>query len=139
MGVNNAPVLIVDDDTDDRELLQDAWKELNFPNALLFFSNGEDVLAYLKKEKISPFLILCDVNLPRMDGFELKQRILADTDMNYKTIPFVFWSSVASKAQIQKSYDLGGNGFFIKESNFEAMKQSLIETVQYWRKSKTPY
>ena len=136
--MKEAPVLIVDDDTDDREFLQEAWKELDLPYTLLFFNNGEDVLKYLDSEKISPFLILCDVNLPRMDGFDLKKKIAEDTEMNYKSIPFVFWSNEASKTQIQKSYDLGGNGFFIKDNNFEAIKQSLIDIVNYWRKSRTP-
>jgi len=74
-----------------------------------------------------------------MDGFQLKKKMLEDADMNYKSIPFVYWSAVASPAQIQRSYDLGGNGFFIKDANFATIKQSLIDIVEYWRKSKTPF
>jgi PleD family two-component response regulator len=74
-----------------------------------------------------------------MDGFELKAKLLEDAEMNYKSVPFVFWSSLASTAQIQKSYELGGNGFFIKENTFEQIKQSLIHIVEYWKKSKVPY
>jgi CheY-like chemotaxis protein len=130
--------LIVDDDTDDRDLLQDAWKELEFDNELIFFGTGEEVLTYLLEEKVSPFLILCDVNIPKMDGFELKAKLLENPEINYTSIPFIFWSSLASNAQIQKSYDLGGNGFFIKENTFEGLKQSLIHIVEYWKKSKVP-
>jgi CheY-like chemotaxis protein len=136
--MNEAPVLIVDDDTDDREFLKAAWKELDLPNALLFFNSGPELLEYLQTEKISPFLILCDVNLPKMDGFALKKNIQENVEMNYMSIPFIFWSTEASKQQIQKAYDLGGNGFFIKESGFEAIKKSLIDIVNYWRKSMTP-
>ena len=137
--MNNAPILIVDADSDDRFFLQEAWKDLDFPNELLFFSDGEEVLRYLGSANTPPFLILCEVNLPKMDGFELKKKILENTEMNYKSIPFVFWSAEASKAQIQQSYDLGGNGFFIKDVKFEIIKQSLIDIVEYWRKSKTPF
>jgi CheY-like chemotaxis protein len=137
--MNTAPVLIVDDDVDDRDFLQEAWKELHFPNALIFLNNGEEAIEYLRSGKLSPFLILCDVNLPKMDGFELKRKIYEDIEMNYRSIPFVFWSSQPSKAQIQKAYDLGGNGFFIKGSQFDEIKQSLLEIVQYWRKCITPY
>lgn len=136
--MNTAPILIVDDDTDDRYLLQDAWKELGFSNALLFFNTGEEVLHYLYSEKTIPFLILCDVNIPKMDGFELKAKLLEDTEMNYKSIPFVFWSSEVSKKQIQKAYDLGINGFFVKGNSFDEIKQSLIDIVNYWQKSKVP-
>ena len=137
-NMTGAPILIVDDDADDRELLQDAWNELEFAHPLVFLATGEEVLRHLKNEKISPFLILCDVNIPKMDGFALKAKILEDKTTNYRSIPFVFWSSQASTVQIQKAYDLGGNGFFIKDNNFDGLKQSLIDIVSYWLKSQTP-
>lgn len=136
--MNQGPILIIDDDADDRELLVDALKELKVSNEVLFFNNGDGVLTYLKSETISPFLILCDVNLPKMDGFELKEKILENTKANYKSIPFVYWSSEPSKAQIQKAFDLGGNGFFVKGNKFKDIKQSLLDIVNYWLTSKVP-
>jgi len=136
--MNTAPILIVDDDADDRDFLQHAWKELNYSNPLIFLNTGEELLNYLDTEKTPPFLILCDVNIPKMDGFKLKEKILEDPKMHYKSVPFIYWSSLASKAQIQKAYDLGGNGFFIKECTFEKIKQSLIDIVNYWQKSIVP-
>ena len=136
--MNTSPVLIVDADGEDWQLLQDAWKEMGFPNELLFFNNGEEVLHYLYTKKIIPFLILCDVNIPKMDGFALKAKLLEDTEMNYKSIPFVFWSSQASNKQIQRAYDLGVNGFFVKGNTFAEIKQSLLDIVNYWQKSKVP-
>lgn len=136
--MNTAPILIVDDDSDDREFLQLAWKELDFPNALLFFDHAEAVLQYLLEEKQAPFLIMCDVNIPKMDGFALKAKLLEDTRTNYKSIPFVFWSQEVSKAQIQKAYDLSVHGFFVKDSRFEDIKQSLVDIARYWQKCKTP-
>ncbi|MDQ6815237.1 MAG: response regulator [Bacteroidota bacterium] len=137
--MNQAPILIVDDDTDDHFFLQSAWERLDFKNRLIFFVSGEELLIYLKKEKVIPFLILCDVNLPKMSGFELKEKLLKDDELNYPSIPFVFWSSIASQEQIKKSYDLGGNGFFIKGSSLEEIQQSLLNIVNYWIKSKTPF
>ncbi|HVG40027.1 MAG TPA: response regulator [Chitinophagaceae bacterium] len=136
--MKDSPVLIVDDDTDDREFLNEAWKELGYPNPLFFFDNGEDVIRYLESKQVQPFLILSDVKLPQMTGFELKEKILEDKAMNYKSIPFVFWSSAASKGQIQRAYDLGGNGFFIKGNSMDEIKQSLVSIVSYWLNSKVP-
>lgn len=73
-----------------------------------------------------------------MDGFELKKHLYEDDLLNYKSIPFVFWSSQASKEQIKKAYDLGGNGFFVKENTLNGLKTSLAEIMQYWLKSKVP-
>jgi len=134
----NGPVLIVNDDTDDQEFLQDAWKQLQYENPLIFFTKGEEVIRYLESEKTTPFLILCDVNLPRMDGFELKEKLLEDDLTNYKSIPFLFWSSEVSKAQIEKAYNLGVNGFFVKDKTFHDLKESLSDIVNYWKKSKMP-
>lgn len=134
-----APIVIVDDDSDDREFLRDAWGELNITNKLIFFSNGQAVIEYLQSAEVTPFLIICDVNIPGMDGFELKAALLHDTSVNYKSIPFVYWSTVASEAQIRKAYDLGGNGFFVKDTSFDKLKESLREIIMYWKKSKTPH
>jgi CheY-like chemotaxis protein len=136
--MNTGHILIVDDDDDDKQLLEDAWKDLKYPNKLIFFKNGFDVLNYLQTNEQVPFLILCDVNIPKMDGFELKEKIWNDGKTRYKSIPFVFWSSMLSNAQIQRAYDLGVNGFFLKDSNFNDLKKSLVDIVNYWAKSKVP-
>jgi len=136
--MNTAPILIVDDDLDDHEFLQEAWEELEFTNELIFFSNAEEVLNYLKQEVTVPFLVISDVNLPKMNGFELKKKLLEDDSVNYKTVPFVFFSNTATNTQIEKSYDLGGNGFFIKGQNMLEIKKTLTDIVNYWQKSKAP-
>ena len=135
--MNNSPVFIVDDDHDDREFLSEAWKELGYKNLLKFFDTGEDVLAHLKTDPTVPFLILSDVNLPKMDGFELK-KIIEDSIVKHKSVPFVFWSNFAAKAQIRRAYDLAANGFFIKETKFEDIKKSLVQIYEYWQKSLAP-
>ncbi|HEX8675728.1 MAG TPA: response regulator [Segetibacter sp.] len=136
--MNTEPILIVDGDKDEWEFLQNAWEGLEYPNQLIFFSDAEEVLSYLQKEKITPFLIICDVNLHKMNGFELKKKLVEDNLVNYKSIPFVFFSNTATKAQIEKSYDLGSNGFFIKGKNIEEIKNTLVDIVNYWERSKTP-
>ncbi len=136
--MNTEPVLIVEDDSDDREFIEEAWKELNYPNKLLFFGNGEDVFRYLDTEETIPFLILCDVNLPKMNGFQLKEKLLHGEHTRYKSIPLIFWSTVVSNEQTQRAYDLGGNGFFVKENSFKGLKESLMHIVDYWSKSKVP-
>lgn len=136
--MNTAPILVVDGDKDEWEFLQDAWEELEYTNELIFFSDAEEMLNYLKEEKTVPFLIISEVNLYKMNGFELKKKLLEDNLINYKSIPFVFFSNTATKAQIEKSYDLGSNGFFIKGKNMHEIKSTLIDIVNYWAKSKTP-
>lgn len=136
--MNTQPIFIVDDDKDEWEFIQDAWEELEYKNQLIFFSNAEDVLNYLKQEKVVPFLIISDVKLNKMSGFDLKKKIFEDISINHKSVPFVFFSNTATTAQIEKSYDLGSNGFFIKGQNMEEIKNTLKDIFNYWQKSKTP-
>ena len=138
--MHSQSVYIVCDDDDDKEILRAVWKELNYEHTLVFFSSGEEALQQMRTDAEVPFLILCDVNLPRMDAFEFKKQLLESPNnrVNYKSIPFVFWSTQASKEQIRKSYDLGGNGFFIKDSSLKDLKASLSDIMNYWLKSKVP-
>lgn len=136
--MNTGPVLIVNDDLDDQEFFKEAWEELEYTNPLKFFTNAEEVVNYLRQEKTVPFLIISDLYMHNMNGFELKKKLLEDRSINYKTIPFVFFSDAASNSQIEKSYDLGSHGFFIKEKNIKDIKSTLADIVKYWQKSKTP-
>lgn len=133
----NAPIVIVDDDMDDQAIIQDIWKELPYKNELIFFSNGKDALEYLQNSSSKPFLVICDLNLRGLDGFELRQK-LWDSDANHKSIPFVYWSNYASDTQVSKAYDLGVQGFFIKEESFAKMKESLMVIFNYWQASRAP-
>lgn len=132
------PIYIVDNDTDDQDFLSEAFNELGYKNPLLFFRSAEDVVLKLKQLDSVPFLILCDVNLPKVDGFELKAMISKDDTMNFKSIPFIFWSGTASEKQIKKAYDLGAHGFFIKGSSIQELKQSVENIMTYWLGSKQP-
>jgi len=136
--MNTSPVFIVDDDSDDRFLIKEVWRELEVTNPLLFFEHAENVIAHLKDDPTPPFLIICDVNLPGIDGFELRKRLQDNSNFRYKTIPFIFWSTKALPEQVKRSYDLGGHGFFIKDSKFEDLKESFKDIISYWLKSKTP-
>jgi CheY-like chemotaxis protein len=135
--MDNSPVFIIDDDSDELEMAKEIWQELQFPNPLEVFSHPQELIDRLK-EKINPFIIICDVNLRKMDGFALKRKLSEEAALSYKSIPFVFWSTTASNDQLKKGYDSGGHGFFIKGANYTEIKESLNLIMTYWRASKVP-
>ena len=69
----NGPVIIIEDDTDDQELLEIVFAELRLPNEIIFFLDGVTAYEYLTSVHNQPFLILSDINLPRLGGFELRK------------------------------------------------------------------
>jgi CheY-like chemotaxis protein len=131
-------VYILDDDIDDHHIINEIWKELELPNQLLFFSSAADMINHLTSAPRAPFIIICDVNLPKMDGFELREHLLSTDIKNFRSVPFIFWSTHASEAQIAKAYELSAHGFFIKGMNYEQMKDSFLCIINYWQKSKMP-
>ena len=137
--MNTNPIYIVDDDSEDQEIIAEAVKELGLKNELRFFFNGDDILNELKTNKVVPFIIISDINLPRMDGFELREKILQESSMSDKTIPFIFWSTTASEAQVKHAYELSAHGFFIKGRTFKELKEELGEIVRYWSMSLSPH
>jgi FixJ family two-component response regulator len=136
--MNTNPVFIVDDDTDDHDFIRESWKELGYQNSLMFFSSAEDVLKELKVNSTSPFLILCDVNVRPMSGFDLRTKLLENDSLTHKSVPFIFWSTYASNEQIKRAYTLSAHGFFIKGNTMGELKESLSEMMKYWQKSKQP-
>ena len=138
MVMQTGPVYIVDDDADDHHIVSEIWKELQLPNQLLFFSTASDMMEHLSRSQYGPFLIICDVNLPIMDGFALRQKLLDTGNKKFKSVPFIYWSTHASESQIMRAYDLSAHGFFIKGSNFTQMKESFTSIIHYWSTSKMP-
>jgi len=134
-----APVIIVDDDPDEHYLMKEVWKELNLSYPLICYSMGQQLLDYLQSDEQIPFLIISDINLHPMDGFEMREKILEDASSTCKSIPFIFWSGSASEAQIKKGYELSSHGFFIKPSTFTNLKEFIKDIIAYWHKSEIPF
>ena len=132
------PIYIVDDDKDDEDLIREAFNELGIKNELRFFSSGEGVLNELNNNSTVPFVIISDVNLPRMSGFELREKVLNESSIRDKSIPFIFWTTSASEAQVKRAYDLSAHGFFLKGRTYNELKNKIQEMVKYWSDSLTP-
>lgn len=131
-------VWVIDTDADDHEMVREVWRELKLKNELVFLDSAEKVLGLLEEADTAPFIIICELNLPKVDGFELRERMLATHSKKFKSVPFIFWSTYASEQQITHAFDLSVHGFFIKESTFEDMKTAFLHIINYWLNSKMP-
>lgn len=136
--MEQSPILIVDNDEDDLLLIQEAALKSNITRPIHYFKNGNELIGFLRRQAASPFLIICDVNLPEETGFDIKKRISDDPDLKYKSVPFIFWSTSASEKQIQYAYDLPAQGFFFKPSDFNELCDSLQTIIYYWQQSQHP-
>jgi CheY-like chemotaxis protein len=132
------PIILVDDDHDDCELILASLQQLNIENRFICFSNGFDALDHLKMGGEVPFIILSDINMPGMDGMEFRRQIEADETLKRKSIPFIFLTTTAGPQAIKEAYELSVQGFFEKGSNLQYLRQLLQEIYNYWQRCKHP-
>lgn len=135
----NYPIVIVDDDLDDRELLGELALELRPNHDLRYFVNGVEVLKYLETTSEQPFIILCDVNMPKMNGMELLEQIQKTPFLKQKSIPFIFLSTSGEKRYVMKAYELSAQGFFQKPSEIGELRAMLQLTFDFWAKCLHPH
>jgi CheY-like chemotaxis protein len=131
-------ILVVEDDMDDQDLFSEVFKILNIPNKVLFFDNGELALEYLEKEGTEPFLIISDINLPKLNGFELRERVFTNKELSKKCIPYVFFTTAVNKDSVVNAYAFSAQGFFVKPNSFAELEDILRSIIDYWKKCYSP-
>lgn len=131
-------IIVIEDDKEDQELFSEAIAELRILNPIIFFGEGVSALEYLQKTIEQPFIIFCDINVPLMNGLQLREHIDADPILRRKSIPFIFYTTSLNKPEIEKAYDMMVQGYFVKENTFTAAKESIKLIVDYWGKCKHP-
>lgn len=135
---NVAPILMAEDDEDDRLMAGIALKESRVGNPLVTVNNGEELLEYLfRKGNYSdpaaspkPCFILLDLNMPRLDGREALKIIKADEGL--RKIPIVVMTTSKAEEDIIASYDEGANSFITKPFTFEGLVQVIKALKHYW-------
>jgi len=133
------PIIYIDDDEDDHEILLKVLSDLQVPNPVVGFTTCIEAYDYLKTTSDQPFLIICDVNLPVQSGIELKMQIDGDEDLRKKSIPFVFYSTSVDQRFVNLAYtQMTVQGYFRKENNFQDVKQVIRLLVDYWNHCRHP-
>jgi len=133
------PIILIEDDSDDVLTMQEALKDLNIGNELIYFPNPIEAMKYLRETTAQPFLIICDLNMPLQDGLDFKRNVDADPELKKKSIPFIFYSTSATEADVSKAFlQMSIQGFFKKASSYIDILSDITAIIQYWKKSKHP-
>ncbi|HEY1056659.1 response regulator [Emticicia fontis] len=127
------PILLIEDDIDDKNFLEEVFEELEIKNPLVWFDNCNDAKKFILSTDDQLFIILCDINLPRQSGIELKREIDASDRLREKSIPFIFYTTTANMDYVREAYTrLTVQGFFQKNHDFEATKRDIKLIMDYW-------
>jgi len=135
---SEGPVVIIEDDVDDKEILEEVFETLGYTNELLFFGDGQQALDFLNSSDVIPFIILSDINMPKLDGFALRDKIKMDAKLQMKCIPYLFFSTASSQKAVVDAYSLSVQGFFIKQTSLAELEKTITVIMEYWKRCVAP-
>ena len=123
-------ILLVEDNDGDILLTQEALKEGKIRNHIIVARDGQEALDMLNTIDILPDLILLDINLPRVDGFEVLTTI--KTDERLKSIPVIMLSTSGTETDILTSYNNYANCFITKPVDFTRFMDVVRSIENFW-------
>jgi len=128
-------ILVVDDNEDDVLLLQESLRDQPAVKLLHAVRDGEEAMAFLRREgryadAARPSLVLLDINMPKMNGFEVLYEM--KTDPALRGIPVVILTTSSREADVLTAYTGGACSFVTKPVNFDRLKLMAAHFVRYW-------
>ena len=134
----SGPIIVIEDDADDQLILQDVFKELQIENRVIYFTDGFLALAYLTEAIDQPFLILSDINMPRLNGLALREKIHNNEQLRLKCIPYLFFTTSAEQKMVVDAYSKSVQGFFVKPANYSHLLHIIGTIIDYWKECQSP-
>lgn len=130
-----AHVLLVDDDEDDATLTREGFVEAGIPARLSHVRDGRECLSYLRRldeftDATEPNLILLDLNMPRVDGWQVLDELIHDPALCH--IPVVVLTTSAAKSDIMRLYQLRCSAFMIKPTDFDEFVRAIRVMGDFW-------
>ena len=130
--------MVIEDDADDQQFLTEIFQKLNYQNKILFFFDGQDALDHINATNDLPFLILSDINMPKLNGFALREKLKTDSKLNNKCIPYLFFSTALDQKSVIQAYSQSVQGFFVKQNTMAELEKTISAIMEYWRRCAAP-
>ncbi len=131
-------LLLVEDEPDHAQLIVEVLKENgSLANDIVWVKNGQEAVDYVlrkgqyKGQKTKkPGLILLDIKLPELDGFEVLNEI--KSNQSVKAIPVVMLTTTGNSEDVERALKLGANDYIVKPVNWESFEKTVRELGKYW-------
>jgi CheY-like chemotaxis protein len=130
---NLPPILLVEDNPMDLDLTLRAFNKKKFSNAIQIARDGEEALSYIPRWEAAepvPAVILLDINLPKVNGLEVLQRLKSHAV--FRRIPVVVLTSSRENSDLKTAYDLGVNSYIEKPVSFSKFIEVAEHIELYW-------
>jgi CheY-like chemotaxis protein len=123
-------IVLIDDDEDDFLLLRMAFKAFSDQVELHYLSSKADLLAPLKTALTLPSLILLDMHLGSLDGFDVLAMLKEDPHL--RDIPVVVWSGSLMDAEVNRCYEAGASSVVLKSADQPSLERTIRQVCEYW-------
>jgi len=128
-------ILLVEDDMDDILITKRAMSKANIVCKLIIVNDGEEALKILRgegenKDTTLPSLILLDLKMPKVNGFEVLKELKKDEKL--RVLPVIVFTSSERSEDIELAYRLGCNSYIVKPVKFEDFIKVMEEIKRYW-------
>ena len=131
-------ILLAEDEPSDADLCMRALRRKNVANHVVWVQDGAEALDFLfargayagRSGTDRPRLVLLDINMPRVDGFEVLRQIRADERL--ATMPVVIMTSSSEERDVAEGYHLGVNSYVAKPVDFASFQQAVEDVGLYW-------
>ena len=130
------PILLVEDDPGDVELIKQAFDDGNLANPVIVARDGVEALSLLRPDgntrqgAMIPVVVLMDIKMPRINGLELLKEIRNDPRL--KHIPAVIMTSSRASPDLKEAYKLGVNAYVVKPVDFRAFVETVKVVGKFW-------
>jgi CheY-like chemotaxis protein len=131
------PILLVEDNLNDIELVLNALKKNNVANEVVVTRHGGEALDYLHRRGShaertgpDPIFILLDLKMPKVDGLEVLREMKADARL--QLLPVVMLTSSSEETDLVKSYRLGVNAYVVKPVDFTHFVEVIKQLGVFW-------
>jgi two-component system, chemotaxis family, response regulator Rcp1 len=130
-------LLVVEDSESDIELLREALADSEPAVELDVVRHGEDALSFLRREgefeaAERPDLVVLDLHLPRMGGFEVLSALREDVDPRLRRLPVIVFTTSATTTDVDRAYDLHASSFVTKPTAFEHYLDAVRAFREFW-------
>ena len=134
----NGTIIIVEDDPEDQEVLVEIFEKLKYPNKVLYFFDGHKVLEYLESSNDKPFIIISDINLPKLSGLALRDKLHNNEQLRLRCIPYLFLTTSIAHKDVIDAYSKSVQGFFVKPVRFNELERLIQNIITYWKECTAP-
>ena len=132
-------IIVVEDDIDDREFFSAVVRDLGVKNEIIWFDNTDQAYDYLMTTAKTIFIIFSDINVPGRNGLEFKKKIDSEPKLRKKSIPFIFYSTLANQKEVNEAYtEMTVQGFFKKGIDYDDTREMIKTIFDYWGMAKHP-